>query len=198
MLTSCVKRLYPCLSLLLILVSSLSSRATVRSWHQQVDGVHFVLDIGVMKVRICRPDLVEVQYTTLADLPGYPSLVVNNTWAAGSSYTVTETASAVVILTKRLRITVDKATNAITYADLNGKTILAEDKSDNKTMHRSIVAGIPTYSCGTGFRSPSDEGLFGLGCHPLDSLSIDYKGRDQDLAIRYLTGAIPVLLSTRG
>jgi len=198
MLTSCVKRLYPCLSLLLILVSNMPARAAVRSWHQQSDGVHFVLDIGVMKVRICRPDLVEVQYTTLADLPGYPSLVVNNTWAAGSSYTVTETASAVVILTKRLRITVDKATNAITYADLNGKTILAEDKSDNKTMHRSIVAGIPTYSCGTGFRSPSDEGLFGLGCHPLDSLSIDYKGRDQDLAIRYLTGAIPVLLSTRG
>jgi alpha-D-xyloside xylohydrolase len=32
----------------------------------------------------------------------------------------------------------------------------------------------------------------------LDSLSINYKGRDQDMAIKYLTGAIPVLLSTKG
>jgi alpha-D-xyloside xylohydrolase len=37
-----------------------------------------------------------------------------------------------------------------------------------------------------------------MGCHPLDSLSINYKGRNQDMAIKYLTGAIPVMLSTKG
>jgi len=37
-----------------------------------------------------------------------------------------------------------------------------------------------------------------MGCHPLDSFSINYKGRNQDMAIKYLTGAIPVLLSTKG
>jgi alpha-D-xyloside xylohydrolase len=46
--------------------------------------------------------------------------------------------------------------------------------------------------------SPANEGLFGLGCHPIDSLSINYKGRNQDMAIKYLTGAIPVLLSSGG
>jgi alpha-D-xyloside xylohydrolase len=48
------------------------------------------------------------------------------------------------------------------------------------------------------FHSPPDEALFGLGCHPEDSLSMNYKGRNQDMAIQYMTGAIPVLLSTKG
>lgn len=65
-------------------------------------------------------------------------------------------------------------------------------------MTASIIAGIPVYNCETLFNSPENEALYGLGCHPEDSLSINYKGRDQDMAIRYMTGAIPVLLSTRG
>jgi len=39
--------------------------------------------------------------------------------------------------------------------------------------------------------------LVWLGCHPLDSGSINYKGRNQDMAIRYMTGAIPVCFLQR-
>jgi len=60
------------------------------------------------------------------------------------------------------------------------------------------IAGISTYNCITQFMSPRDEALFGLGCHPEDTLSINYKGRNQDLAIKYMTGAMPVLLSNKG
>ena len=67
-----------------------------------------------------------------------------------------------------------------------------------KMMVRDTVAGIVANSCETEFLSPADEALFGLGCHPEDSLAMNYKGRNQDLAIKYMTGAIPVLLSTRG
>ncbi len=100
--------------------------------------------------------------------------------------------------TKRLIITVNKNTNAITYADENSNLILAESADSNKTMLPATIAGINTYNCTTEFDSPKDEALYGLGCHPLDSGAINYKGRDQDLAIRYLTGAVPVLLSTKG
>ncbi|MEP7106751.1 MAG: hypothetical protein ABI760_02190 [Ferruginibacter sp.] len=81
---------------------------------------------------------------------------------------------------------------------MSNKIILAEADKYNKEMADTTIAGIKTYSCATSFKSPEDEGLFGLGCHPLDSLSINYIGRDQDMAIKYLTGAIPVMLSTKG
>ena len=65
-------------------------------------------------------------------------------------------------------------------------------------MTEATVAGIQVHNCITQFVSPADEALFGLGCHPEDTLSINYKGRNQDLVIKYMTGAIPVLLSNKG
>ena len=83
-------------------------------------------------------------------------------------------------------------------SDLHDNLILAEDGANGTTMAADTVAGINTYTCSTQFLSPADEALFGLGCHPEDSLSINYKGRNQDLIIKYMTGAIPVLLSNKG
>jgi alpha-D-xyloside xylohydrolase len=175
-----------------------SARASVKSWTKDGDAVNFTLDIGSMMIRVCQPDVIEVKYTMLPRMAQKSSLVVINRYGSETGFTVSETSSAVVITTKKLKITVDKGNNAITYNDLGGGTILAEYGTDNKSMQAQVVANIRTYSCSTTFWSPQDEGLFGLGCHPLDSGSINYKGRSQDLAIKYMTGAIPVLLSTKG
>jgi len=182
-----------------LLCETSTAHATVQTWTKDADGVTFTLDVGTMKLRICAADIVEVKYTILPRLMQKLSLVVNSRFDPQAPFTVSEAGGAVVITTSRLHITVDKATNAVTYADAAGKTILAEDPKDNKSMQRAIVAtSISTYTCTTSFASPADEGLFGLGCHPLDSGAINYKGRDQEMLIKYMTGAIPVLLSTKG
>ncbi|MDB5135322.1 MAG: hypothetical protein JWP37_1925, partial [Mucilaginibacter sp.] len=103
----------------------------------------------------------------------------------------------VIITTSKLIIKIDKATNAISYSNKKGEVITSES-SENKTMTAATIAGIDTYNCNTQFASPADEALFGLGCHPEDTLSINYKGRDQQMLIKYMTGAIPVMLSTKG
>ncbi|HLI92819.1 MAG TPA: TIM-barrel domain-containing protein, partial [Puia sp.] len=113
-------------------------------------------------------------------------------------FTVREQGDEILVVTGSLMISVDRSTAAVVYSDPRGGVILAEDGMRGKTMKPATVVGVPTYTCATQFLSPAGEGLFGLGGHPLDSGSIDYKGRKQDLAIRYMTGAIPVLLSTRG
>lgn len=175
-----------------------AAMAKVVSFNKAADGVTFSLDNGLMKIKVCTSDIIEVKYTMLATFHNKPSLVVNNTWAQATAYQVTDTHGEVVITTKRLKIRVDKATNAITYTDLSGKVITAEDKDNNKSMHAATIAGINTYNCSTQFISPADEGLYGMGCHPEDSLSINYKGRNQSMLIKYMTGAIPVMLSTKG
>jgi alpha-D-xyloside xylohydrolase len=185
--------------LLLCLFFSNPVSAKIQSWQKESDGVSFTLDVGVMKIRVCASDIAEVQYTILPRLQQKLSLVINNRFNPTPPFSVTETASAVVIVTGRLHITVDKATNAISYANASGHLLLAENGQDNKSMERTVLAtSISTYSVSTAFDSPAGEGLFGLGCHPLDSGSIDYKGRDQEMLIKYMTGAIPVMLSTRG
>jgi alpha-D-xyloside xylohydrolase len=172
--------------------------ASVVHFTKDADGVTFTLDKGIMKVKVCKEDLIEVKYTALASFESKKSLVINNDWKTTALFTIKESSGEIVISTGKLKIKVNKATNSITYTNLNDEPVLSEDKTNGKTMTAATIAGINTYNCETQFSSPADEALFGLGCHPEDSLSMNYKGRDQVLAIKYLTGAIPVLLSTKG
>lgn len=185
-----------CVLFLLLMVTQ--ARAEIVSYQKTGDGVSFTLDKGMMFIRIVANDLIEVKYTNLAAMPEKKSLVVLNSPSFKKSFTVSDTKDAVIITTGKLKIRVDRATNAIRYLDLNGSEILSEANEKNKVMRDTIIAGIPTFSCTTSFTSPATEGLYGLGCHPLDTLSINYKGRNQNMAIKYLTGAIPVMMSTRG
>jgi alpha-D-xyloside xylohydrolase len=185
-------------ALLMILIINISPvKAAVKSYKKGVDGVTFSLDKGLMKVLVHRDDIIEVKYTIFNAFETKTSLVVNNSWQVHPAYQVAETKTEVIITTAKLKVKVNKATNAITYTDLKDNIITAED-SDNKTISPATIAGINTYNVSTQFISPQNEALYGLGCHPLDSLSINYKGRNQELLIKYLTGAIPVLLSTKG
>ncbi|MDT3401365.1 glycoside hydrolase family 31 protein [Mucilaginibacter terrae] len=172
--------------------------ASVRTYKKEADGVTFMLDKGIMKVKICRADIIQVSYSTLNVLPVFNSLVVNAQFNVPVNFTLNQTAQDVVINTGKIILKVDRTSNAIAYYTLAGQLITSEDKEQNKQMTAQTVAGIETYSCSTQFTSPANEGLYGMGCHPLDTLSINYKGRNQDMAIKYLTGAIPVLLSTKG
>ncbi|WCT11063.1 TIM-barrel domain-containing protein [Mucilaginibacter jinjuensis] len=174
------------------------SIAAVKSYTQQADGVTFKLDKGLLKIKVCSSDIVQVKYTALSSFAPFNSLVVNNPFNAKVNFTVAEANENIVLKTSKLWISVNRKTNAITYLTTAGKVITSESEKDNKEMHAQTVAGIDTYSISTSFNSSADEGLFGLGCHPTDSLSINYKGRNQDMAIKYMTGAIPVLLSTKG
>jgi alpha-D-xyloside xylohydrolase len=183
--------------LLLSLTAINYCKAEVVSYTKNQDGVSFKLNKGCMFIHVCKPDLIEIKYTVFNTFPNKTSLVVNNTWKEKVPFKILDKKSSVLITTSRLNISVDKTTNAITYTDLNGKVITSET-AENKNMKAATIAGIDTYNCNTQFNSPADEALFGLGCHPEDSLSINYKGRDQSLEIKYMTGAVPVLLSTKG
>ncbi|MGZ3944393.1 MAG: hypothetical protein ACXVJB_05585, partial [Mucilaginibacter sp.] len=173
------------------------ANATIISYKKQPGSVVFKLDKGLMKIVICKADIIEVKYTISDKFGDKPSLVVNKKWNY-PAFSITPNKDGYTITTSRLKMLVSKATEALRYTDLNGDEILSEAQTGNKTIMPATIAGINTYNVSTEYNSPAGEGLYGLGCHPRDTLSINYKGRNQDLAIRYMTGAIPVLLSTRG
>jgi alpha-D-xyloside xylohydrolase len=185
-------------SFILLAIIHCTSFASIVSFTKDNDGVTFTLDKGIMKIKICAGDIIEVKYTSLSELSVKNSLIINNTWKDQPGFKVSEKQGNIIITTSRLKIKVNKLSNAITYTDLDDHVILAEDEHDGKQVKAATIAGIDTYTCSTTFKSPADEALFGLGCHPEDTLSINYKGRNQDLIIRYMTGAVPVLVSNKG
>ncbi len=180
------------------LVITSKNIAQVSSYMKTDYGASINLMAGKMNIYLLNEKTVEVRYTSLTELSAKQSLVAISKPSYLKNFSITDTKTDIFIATSVLKIGINRKTEAITYADLSGNIILAEAPENGKTMNDTTIAGIQTHSCATSFLSPKDEGLFGLGCHPLDSLSINYKGRDQDMAIKYLTGAIPVLLSTKG
>jgi len=181
-----------------LLFLSYTTQAKVVSFNKNTDGISFTLDNGLMKVKICADNMVEVKYTELPLFMDKASLVITNEWKTTPDFTVAENATEVTITTVKLNVVVNKLSNSVKYTDLKGNVILSEDDSQSKSMKEATIAGIDTYICSSKFKSPKDESLYGLGCHPEDSLSVNYKGRNQEMAIKYMTGAIPVLLSTKG
>ncbi|EHQ25985.1 glycoside hydrolase family 31 protein [Mucilaginibacter paludis] len=179
---------------MLIITAIHAASASVISYKKEADGLLFTLDKGQMKITICRDDIIQVKYTVFNKFINKPSLIVNAKWGS-PAFKVAEDKNQVVVVTAKLKVIISKSTNNISYKDLDGKTIASED---DKSITPATIAGINTYNVSTQFNSPKDEALFGLGCHPIDTGSINYKGRNQDLAIKYLTGAIPVLLSSKG
>lgn len=177
---------------------SYSLNAQIKSYKKLADGVRFELDKGLMYIGVCSADIIEVKYTILDTFSHDKSLVVNNDWHHRDIFSVEDKGDAIIITTSRLKLSVSKSDEAISYYTKDGILITAEDDKEGKTMHPATIAGISTYNCTTEFVSPCDEALFGLGCHPEDSLSVNYKGRNQEMLIKYMTGAIPVLLSTKG
>lgn len=198
MMKHLILRIRVIITMIIFVVIAVPLKASVVSFQKESDGVLFMLDKGLMKVKICLDNMVEVKYTSLPLFLDKPSLVVINEWDYQADFSVLEQNDEIVITTSKIKLIVNKELNSIKYLDLSGNVILSEDGAMGKTMKEAVIAGIGTYNCSTQFISPANEALFGLGCHPEDSLSINYKGRDQVLAIKYMTGAIPVLLSTKG
>jgi alpha-D-xyloside xylohydrolase len=191
-------RIKQVLCVLALTVLSVVAQAKVVSFTKDNDGITIKLDKGLMKVKVCSDNIIEVKYTLLQDFLMKKSLVITNDWKKGTKFTLSENKEEIVIITGNLKVWINKSTNAIRFTDLKGSTILSEDGENGKNMTPAVIAGLQVNNCTTQFLSPANEALFGLGCHPEDSLSINYKGRNQDLVIKYMTGAIPMILSTRG
>ena len=127
------------LLLIMFLANILSARASVVSFLKENDGVTVTLDKGLMKIKICLNNVIQVKYTTLPLFLDKQSLVVINEWKSTPEFSVSETNNKVILTTARLKIVVNRETNAVTYFNLNGNVILSEDDSKVKTMNRSLV-----------------------------------------------------------
>src|ERR1700754_4525617 len=90
------------------------AQASIKSYKKSTDGVTFALDKGLLKVLVRKADIIEIKYTLSATFETKPSLVVNNGWKTPVPYQLTENKNEVIITTAKLRVRVNKTTNAIT------------------------------------------------------------------------------------
>jgi alpha-D-xyloside xylohydrolase len=161
-------------------------------------GVTLSIGSNVLTLEVCADDVIRVLYAPGPAIPVKKSLiVVGGAALAAPTFQKSESQDAIVLTTARLRVTVNKSSGTISYADVGGNVVLEESDTDSKRLVPAVIDGVPTYNLETRFSSPPGEGLYGLGEHP--AAHTNYKGREEpDLLQQLQTIAVPVLVSSRG
>jgi len=93
--------------LLLLIINTSAAKAAVISYEKEANGLLFKLDNGLMKVTVCKDDIIEVKYTVFDNFITKPSLIVNARWGL-PAFKVSEDKNQVTIITAKLKVKVNK------------------------------------------------------------------------------------------
>ena len=151
------------------------------------------VDGGRLTVQPLLDNAVRVRFTH-DNSPAAPSLILSEQ-TAQPSFRVGETMGSCTLELAKLHVCVDRATGAVTFADVAGRTFLRELPGTRKLI-ASSVQGEPTWAVAQSFDAPADERLFGTGQFQDGFLNI----RDLPRRLTQVNTqiAIPVIVSSRG
>jgi alpha-D-xyloside xylohydrolase len=99
------------LSFALSIIIPKTAKASILSFKKDANGVTFTLDKGLMKVKVCSDNIIEIKYTIKPRFPLTKSLVINNEWRGVTKFSVSENKDEVIITTANLKIVVNRSTN---------------------------------------------------------------------------------------
>ena len=166
----------------------------VRKIQQGADAVVFILGTGTLKVQVCSDSVIRVLYSPTATFPKREDLVViKQTWPA-AQWSMQSTDDAVTLSTSLLKITVTRKDSAITYAELNGGSLVQEA---SRKLTPEIVNGEDTYRAESQVNIyGSHEALYGLGQHQAGVWN--YRGESVDISQENSNISVPLMLSSKG
>ncbi|RYY14478.1 MAG: DUF4968 domain-containing protein, partial [Cytophagaceae bacterium] len=151
--------------------------------------------VRTVRLQVVNPHIIHVEASPLDSVSSAQSLMVVNQGQAASSWQFKQKKDEATLRTAALTATVSLRTGAVTFADPQGKVILAEPVGGGKTFRPVQVDGQEFYEVRQAFASPSDEAIYGLGQH--QNGVMNYKGQQVDLTQNNTDVAVPFLLSSR-
>ena len=183
-----------CFALLSLILFSCSS-----SYEKVVDGVIIHLNktdgnAKLLKLTVINDKVIRVSATAADTFSTAKSLVVDEL-PVFNDWKLVEKDGKVVIETASLRTYADLKTGEVEFKDLDGNTILQENKGGGKTFIPVEIEGTKGYNIRQVFESPNDEAFYGLGQHQADEFN--YKGKNEILFQYNTKVSIPVIVSNK-
>jgi alpha-D-xyloside xylohydrolase len=166
---------------------------------READGVVVHLDAGELRVQVLSDAVVRVAFAKdgvkAGEFFGRASIDVVAHAGMTSGWKVTEAPGAVTLATAKLRVTVDKKSGAVSFADAAGRPIAAE-AAGGRGMEAAEVQGDQTFHVQQRWKGQAGESLYGLGQMQLGIT--DVKGYDLDLWQHNTNIVVPFLVSSKG
>lgn len=171
--------------------------SAVNAVRRDAGGVQIQMAAGLLRLEPWGNEIVRVQFTPSEYLPQpstssvLPYQRVPIAWQVEAGAT-----DSVVLSTGRLRVSVNRASGALTFYDESGTLLLEEPKGGGKFMKPVLLKGEPFWQTEQTFASPGDEALYGLGgfWHGF----LDHKGDMVQMVQTNPCDVNPLLISSRG
>ena len=168
----------------------------VADWQKQSDGALLHLKTGSLRISICTPALVHVEYSPTTEFPDHPNPVIVKTTWPHTEWKLSESTDAVTFSTSALTVAVDRKTGAISFSDAAGQLLL---RDESKSMMPATINGERTYRAEdymtlSGYGSA--EAIYGLGQHQAGVWN--YRGETVDLSQENTNIAVPLMVSSTG
>jgi alpha-D-xyloside xylohydrolase len=109
---------------------------------------------------------------------------------------VAEAGGKVTIITRKLKVAVDRASGAVAFHDAAGKLLLSEPAGGGKTMTPATVNREASFQPEQTFTSPADESIHGLG--QFQDGIWNWRGLPQQLRQVNTQIAVPMVVSSYG
>jgi len=162
---------------------------------KQADGIVLSRGDAFLKVEVCADDIIRVASARDPSFFTHASLIVERSRTAPAAWQLATDETSATLRTTRLQARVDLVSGNVSFLDLQGRPILAEQPGA-RTLQPAEVQGAQTFHVRQAWVSDPGEALYGLGQNQLGLLNL--KGYDLDLWQHNGTVAVPFLVSSRG
>ena len=170
-----------------------ASTAAPGGYEQLPNGVDLQLATGHLRLELFSPTSVHVSFARSPEFFSRVSLVRIPHTGPAPAFHVEPSSASLTLVTAALRVTVDRATGAVRFADTGGHPILGEA---GRELVPAEVQGEHTAHIRQQWLGQDDESLYGLGQMQLGV--VDIKGYDLDLWQHNTNIVVPFLVSSKG
>nr|WP_303888133.1 TIM-barrel domain-containing protein [Dysgonomonas mossii] len=148
-----------------------------------------------IRLQVVNDDVIHVSATPSYKFSDKKSLITIYDKTQTTGWDAKEENGNVVLKTASTIATVSLTTGEVTFSDINGNVLLAENKGGGKSFSDIEVEGTKAYTMQQVFESPADEAFYGLGQHQADEFN--YKGKNEVLFQYNTKVSVPFVLSSK-
>jgi alpha-D-xyloside xylohydrolase len=190
-----MRNIYLALCILCLSVSGQAVNTSGITMEREPDGMKLRLLTGELRIQVLGDAAVRVAFSTSPDFFSRASIARVPLPPQHTGFQVIESKASYTLVTDQLRVSVDRQSGAVSFADHAGHALLAEAPG-GRILDPATVQGETTFHIQQKWEAADGESLYGLGQMQLGT--VDIKGYDLDLWQHNTNIVVPFLVSSKG
>jgi alpha-D-xyloside xylohydrolase len=190
-----MRKIYLALSILCLSVSGQAANQSGITFQREPDGMNLRLPNGELHIEILGANVVRVAFSASPEFFSRISIARVPLQLQHVPFQIIESKASYTLVTDELRVSVDRQSGAVSFADHAGHALLAE-APDGRKLEPAMVQGETTFHIQQKWAAADGESLYGLGQMQLGT--VDIKGYDLDLWQHNTNVVVPFLVSSKG